>query len=115
MQSKDFELKEQIKNFCCDTEGDDESTMLLADGFEKAFIGVGSQFSNLPVAIYDYSQCIRILVDQFQEDESEVVNEDEGRDLYTEAVEYMDFNVTGSWVGERTPIFMRLFEDEETT
>ena len=113
MQSKDFELKEQIKIFGCEVEGDDESEMLLADGFEEAFIGVGRQFSNLPVAIYDYNKCIRILVDQFQEDESEVVNEDGDRDLYTEAVEYMEFNVTGSWVGERTPIFMHLFGDHE--
>ena len=52
-------------------------------------------------------------MDQFQEDESEVVNEDEDRDLYTEAGEYMEFNVTGSWVGERTPIFMHLFGDHE--
>ena len=41
MQSKDFELKEQIKIFGCEVEGDDESEMLLADGFEEAFIGVG--------------------------------------------------------------------------
>ena len=109
MRPEDFELKQQIKDFGCEVEGDDESEMLLADGFEKAFIGVGRQFSNLPVAIYDYDKCIGILVDQFQEDESEVVNEDEDRDLYTEAVEYMEFNVTGSWVGERTPIFMHLF------
>jgi hypothetical protein len=25
---------------------------------------------------------------------------------YGEAVEYMDFNVTGSWFGEPTPIFL---------
>ena len=31
---------------------------------------------------------------------------------YNEAMEYMEFNVLGSWVGEETPIFMRPYEEE---
>ena len=105
--AKDLGLKQSIRNFACEVEGDDESALLLADGFEDAFIGVGQQFSNLPVAIYDYDKCIQILADAFKEDYP--LGDEEERDVYTEAVEYMDFNVTGSWVGERTPVFMRRF------
>ncbi len=64
--------------------------MLLADGFEKAFIGTGQQF-NKEIAMYDYDKCIEILA------------EDMG---YEDAVEYFEFNVAGAYVGEETPIFV---------
>ena len=35
--------------------------MMLADGFEKAFIGTGCRF-NIVVAVYDYSKCVKILM-----------------------------------------------------
>ena len=67
--------------------------MLLADGYEKAFIGTTiSAFSRKQVALYDYDKCIKIL----QKDMS-----------YEEAVEFMEFNVVGSYVGEGTPIFIK--------
>ena len=71
---------------------------------------MGTQFTNAPIALYDYNKCIQELIDQFQENDPPG-EEDEERDLHTEAVEYMDFNVTGAWAGERTPMFVVLFED----
>tara|TARA_R100001082_G_scaffold73392_1_gene42162 strand:+ start:946 stop:1167 length:222 start_codon:yes stop_codon:yes gene_type:complete len=64
--------------------------MLLADGFDKAFLGTGRQF-NKEIAVYDYEKCIEILA------------EDMG---YEDAVEYFEYNVVGSYVGEETPIFL---------
>ena len=66
--------------------------VLYADGFEEAFIGVGRQF-NQHVAIYDYEKCVKILHERDGMDEDE-------------AVEYMEFNVTGAYVGPATPIFL---------
>ena len=68
-------------------------TVLLANGFEEAFLGVGVQFNN-EVAVYDYNQCLTILVQ---------------RDGMTieEAEEWMSFNVTGAFVGLNTPVFVR--------
>jgi hypothetical protein len=65
----------------------------LADGFEDAFMGIGSQFMSY-FAIYDYGKCVQILMQ---------------RDGMTEedAEEFMDFNVTGAWVGKGTPVFLR--------
>ena len=65
----------------------------LADGFEDAFMGIGSQFMSY-FAIYDYGKCVQILME---------------RDGMTEedAEEFMDFNVTGAWVGKGTPAFLR--------
>ena len=47
------------------------------------------------VAVYDYDMCVHVLME---------------RDGMTceEAIEFMDFNVTGSYVGEKTPIFISL-------
>jgi hypothetical protein len=74
------------------------SSLVLADGFEEAFIGVAerSGFSE-SVAVYDYDRCIEILMDP-------EVNEDMSMES---AIEYFEYNVLGSWVGEQTPIFIR--------
>ena len=68
---------------------------LLADGFEDALIGVGQQF-NKTLAVYDRQRCIEILM------ERDGMSDEE-------AVEYFEYNVTGAWVGEYTPIFLETF------
>lgn len=65
---------------------------LLADGFGEALIGVGTRF-NAGVAVYDWDKCVKILMER------------DGL-AYDEAVEHMDFNVTGAYVGPHTPIFV---------
>ena len=65
---------------------------LYADGFEDALIGLGWQHTKL-IAIYDYDKCIEILI--LREDMT-----------HEEAIEWMEYNVVGSYVGEYTPIFM---------
>ena len=75
--------------------------MLLADGFEEAFLGPGYRASSEDIAIYNYDACAFILVSR------------DGMSL-EEAYEYLDFNVVGSYVGELTPIFLRIQGYEET-
>tara|TARA_R110001592_G_scaffold82565_2_gene244456 strand:+ start:111 stop:368 length:258 start_codon:yes stop_codon:yes gene_type:complete len=69
--------------------------ILLADGFDDAFIGIGQQFSKF-MAVYDKLKCIEILSDQGMSEE--------------EAEEYMDYNVTGAYMGENTPVFIERME-----
>jgi hypothetical protein len=67
----------------------DEET-LTADGFDAAIVGVTE---DSPVrVVYDYNTCVRVLMadDMTEED----------------AIEHMNFNVTGSYVGEHTPVFI---------
>jgi hypothetical protein len=66
---------------------------LFADGFEKAFVGLATQFNRI-ITVYDYDKCISIL---------------QVRDGMTreEAEEFFDYNVSGAWVGEYTPVFLR--------
>jgi hypothetical protein len=78
-------LKEKIEEII----GDEES-VLLADGFESAFIGVAYQF-NTPFAVYDRDKCIEILMKDMTHEEAE---------------EYFQYNVQGAYVGENTPAFL---------
>jgi hypothetical protein len=70
-----------------------EEDVLLADGFDSAFLGTATRCGQPPIAVYDYWRCVDVLVE---------------RDQMTRdgAVEFMDFNVTGAWVGEGTPAFV---------
>tara|TARA_R110000868_G_scaffold180367_1_gene420989 strand:- start:109 stop:405 length:297 start_codon:yes stop_codon:yes gene_type:complete len=66
--------------------------MLLADGFEDAFIGVGLQ-AGIPLAIYSRKACIEILV---KEQKMEL----------SWAIEYFEHNTACAWVGPCTPLFL---------
>jgi hypothetical protein len=72
--------------------------MLIADGFDKALIGVGRQCMT-DIAVYDYDKCVDILIER------------DGMS-YDEAVDYMEFNVVGSYVGQQTPIFLQHTDEE---
>jgi len=83
---------------------------LLADGFEDCFIGFGRQF-NTPVSVYDYDKCVdKILKDSERSCDAKIHDE---CDHYNEAVEYMEFNVVGAWVGESTPVYITVGSLEE--
>lgn len=78
-------IEETIENMLTEDE-----TVLLADGFESAFVGIGRQFGK-PIAIYDRAKCIEILMEEMSEEEAE---------------EYFQYNTEGAWVGNQTPIFL---------
>jgi len=103
--------RNDIVTFIDDCDFDNPSKIFLADGFEQAFLGVGGKFNDEQVAIYDRDKCIEILADEFQKDDFEEISfEKEATDFYEQAVEYFDYNVQGSYVGESTPIFITLME-----
>jgi len=68
--------------------------VMLMTGFEEALLGFGRQF-NKSLAIYSREKCLNILI------------EEHGMD-YEGAVEYFEFNVVGSYIGETTPVFITL-------
>lgn len=69
-----------------------EQSILLADGLEEAFIGIGYQF-HTPVAIYSKSKAIQCL-------EKKGMSE-------LEAIEYFDRIFAGAFVGDQTPVFLQ--------
>ena len=88
--------KEEITEWVDEAFPDD--TILIPDGLEDAFMGVAIQF-NKHIAIMDYDKCLTILMKDGMS--------------YNEAEEYMEFNVTGAYVGENTPAFLFKFKDYE--
>lgn len=71
-----------------------EEEFLKADGFDDAIIGVEENSMRL---IYSVKKCLEIL----QTDMNEV-----------DAMEYFTYNVSGAYMGEKTPIWCwDLFED----
>jgi len=74
-----------------DNLGDGE--MLVADGFDAAILGVTEACE--PVVVYDWDKCVELLRKDMSEED---------------AIEHMSFNVTGAYVGPRTPIFIRLLQ-----
>ena len=40
-------------------------------GFEEAFLGIGEQFSKLPIAVYDREKCIELLARDMEYEEAE--------------------------------------------
>ena len=69
--------------------------MLVADGFDSAIIGVARRCGQPDLVAYSYERCVEILIER------------DGA-TYEEAVEHLEFNVVGAWVGEETPIFVHV-------
>jgi hypothetical protein len=92
-------LSENINEFVDIHYSDYKNKILLADGFDGAFIGVGENINGNPVAIYSIDKCLDILEEQFSEED----------DPETQAVDYFEFNVRGCYVGEFTPMFIHTF------
>lgn len=81
--------KENRKRLTEILEERDEET-LTADGFDAAIVGITN---SSPVrVIYEYDTCVRVLMTDGMSEE--------------DALEHMSFNVTGSYVGEHTPVFI---------
>lgn len=70
--------------------------LLQADGFDDAIIGIEPLSGKV---IYDIDKMVIVL---------------NGEGLSTEeAIEYLDYNVLNSYVGENTPIYIQTIEDYE--
>jgi len=68
-----------------------DDTFKIADGFDDAIIGVDD--NNLKI-VYDIYKIIDILIKDGMTDD--------------EAIEFYEYNIAGSYVGENTPSFIRL-------
>ena len=70
----------------------DDEDLIIYDGLDKAFIGVGYTFHK-SYTCYDKQKIINILMD---------------RDCMTEeeAEEFFEFNISGLYAGEKTPVIL---------
>lgn len=81
------QMEEELQRY-----DEENSETLFANGFDEALIGVGVQFSR-EVAIYDYVKCVEVLMNRYDMSEED-------------ALEYMEFNVLGAYMGTGTPVFL---------
>ena len=72
--------------------------MLSADGLEYALIGVGRRCGQPNVLVYNYDLCVGEFVKRGMTPD--------------EAIEWMEFNVVGAWVGDETPMFVTECDEE---
>lgn len=84
-----------------DNYGDED--IMLADGLERALIGFtrDSPASRIR-AIYNYDRCVTALLKNNPEWD------------HDDAIEWLEYNVIGAYVGDTTPLFVTPFEDDET-
>ena len=67
-----------------------EEEFLKADGFDDAIIGLSEDFNSPMRLIYSVNKCLDIIM----------------RDMnYNDAIEHFTFNVSGAYMGEKTPIW----------
>jgi hypothetical protein len=78
-----------IKESITDMMEQSEDYTLFADGFDEAIIGVDSLSNRV---VYSVAKCYETLISR------------DGMD-YDEAEEYFAYNVLGSMMGEKTPIW----------
>jgi len=79
---------------CIEDAGYEDEGLLLADGYEAAFMGVAVSAGRKLLAVYDIDQCIGVLMQR------------DGM-TYEEAEEFFSFNTLGAYVGEQTPLFIQ--------
>ncbi len=65
-----------------------DESFLKADGFDAAIIGIDAKSMRL---IYSVTKCIDILMIDIPDD--------------VDAIDYFEFNVSGAYMGEKTPIW----------
>ena len=70
-----------------------DEEMIVAEGLDEAIIGVGYRQGQPDLVVYDIDKVLTILMTR---DELS----------YEEAREYFEYNIGGSWMGERTPVWM---------
>ena len=65
------------------------------DQYDSCLIGVGYRFHDGPLAVYDIDRVLSVLGEEMSEGDAQ---------------EWFEYNTLGAWVGEGTPIFVRLFK-----
>jgi|TARA_B100000035_G_scaffold89552_2_gene75496 hypothetical protein len=73
--------------------------MLKADGFDESIIGYCYDIATGDERIiYSVQKCIEILVAEGMEE--------------IDAIEHLEYNIMGAYVGNSTPIFLREYDEE---
>lgn len=72
---------------------DENPEALTADGFDDAIVGLARRCGQPTLVAYSYAKAVNVLMER------------DGMS-YEDAVEWMEFNVVGAWMGPNTPIWI---------
>jgi len=75
-----------------ETLAEDNPCALFADGLDSAIIGVARRCGQPTLVAYSYSKAVQHFMSEGMSHE--------------EAVEWMEFNVVGAWMGDNTPVWI---------
>ena len=70
---------------------------LLMDGFDEALIGFSQRINEPLLAVYKWQRMVQILKNR-------------DKMSYEDAVEYIEYNCIGAWIGEQTPVIVMPIE-----
>lgn len=84
------EIREQI--------AEENPDALFADGFDDALIGPLRRCGQPTLAAYSYCKAVEVLMRADDKGEPGL--------SYEDAVEWMEFNVVGAWMGDHTPAWI---------
>ena len=83
-----------------DTLADNEACLLEPrDEYDDCVIGIGYRCSAGPLAVYSIPKVLKVMQGWGMDDQ--------------EAQEFFEYNTIGCWMGDGTPIFIHLFEEDE--
>lgn len=84
---------------------------LLCDGFDDAIMCVIERINLGPVVAYDSEKIIKILMKDMKVSKKDIDDDERERGMTIKdkkremALEYFEYNIKGSWMGEFTPVF----------
>lgn len=81
----------------------DDEEVIFFDGFDDAIIGLTEMqpSRNARLVCYDYDKLVRCCRQMGMDED--------------EAIEYLEFNTIGAWVGELTPVIVRQLRRDQCT
>ena len=89
-----------LPDYVEDTLGENEACLLEPrDEYDDCVIGIGYRCSAGPLAVYSIPKVLKVMQGWGMDD--------------LEAQEFFEYNTIGAWMGDGTPIFIHLFEEDE--
>ena len=94
-----------------------DENLLIADGYNDAIIGYAETHKGEKMVIYDSDKCIGILQKDFEKEikerNPEKTQEEINIETYQDALEYFEYNTIEAYVGDKTPAFAILIQEEK--
>ncbi len=93
-------VKEYLDQYC--------EEAIIYNGCDSALVGIAKLVREdqlVEVAIYSYERLVNHFKEEYLSDEENPISED---DAEIDAIEWVDFNIAGGYLGIRTPLIISM-------